>query len=266
LVTLELERPILLSPAAHVERSHPAPALEAEGLWFAYPGRQPVLRGVGLTAEAGRITMILGASGGGKTTLLKLCKGLLAPSQGSITVAGRPLRAAPRRGRLDPNIAYIPQQLGLVRGSTVMENVLTGALARVGIVQSMLRLFSRSLTQEARETLASLGIAHKAEEPVFNLSGGERQRVAIARALMQRPRLILADEFISQLDPVTGRETMGMMRGIAERGVALVMTTHELDVVRRHADQVVVLRDGHKVIDCPATEADVEQLGSVMKG
>jgi phosphonate transport system ATP-binding protein len=147
-----------------------------------------------------------------------------------------------------------------------MENVLTGALSRVGIVQSMLKLFPRSVTQEAHATLESLGIAHKAEEPVFNLSGGERQRAAIARALMQRPRLILADEFISQLDPVTGRETMAMMRGIAERGVALVMTTHELDVVRRHADQVVVLRDGHKVIDCPTAEADVDQLGSVMKG
>lgn len=241
------------------------PALEVRDLWFAYPDRASVLRGVSLTAETGRITMVLGASGGGKTTLLKLCRGLLAPQQGTISVHGRALRAAPQRGRLEPHIAYIPQQLGLVRGMTVLDNTLMGALARTAIFPSLLKLFPREVVREAHATLESLGLGHKAQERVFELSGGERQRVAIARALMQHPRLILADEFISQLDPVTGRETMALMRGIADRGVALVMTTHELDVVRSHADQVVVLRDGVKVLDCPAHEAAVHELGAVMK-
>jgi phosphonate transport system ATP-binding protein len=241
------------------------PAIDARDLWFSYAGGRLVLRGVSASAAHGRITMILGASGGGKTTLLKLLKGLIAPQRGEISVLGRPLIAAPGKGKLDRRVAYIPQQLGLVRSMTVLDNVLTGALGRVGTLASLVKLWPKDTVAQAHETLAVLGIGHKARDKVYALSGGERQRVAIARALMQGPAVILADEFVSQLDPVTTVEIMEAMRGIAGRGVALLMTTHELDVVERFADRVLVLRDGEKVLDCPAAEAGAGDLSALLK-
>ena len=210
--------------------------------------------------------MIVGPSGSGKTSLLKLAKGLLRPQRGTIELMGRPLPRVGMRDKLDPHVAYIPQQLGLVRNLSVLENVLSGALGRVGALGSILKLFPPGCVEEARETLTSLGIGHKANDKLYALSGGERQRVAIARALMQQPRLILADEFVSQLDRVTGFEIMRIMRGIADRGVGVVVTTHELGLVRRHADRVIVMRAGEKVLDEPAARVAVDELEAVIRG
>ena len=214
--------------------------LKASDLWFAYNRRTPVLSGVDMTVAAGRMAMVLGRSGSGKTTLLKVLKGLLRPQRGTVTLHLPPNGARRPAGR----IAYIPQTLGLVRSMTALENTLTGALSRVGTVRSVARAFPREVLEEARETLAGLGIAHKEREPVYNLSGGERQRVAIGRALMQRPALILADEFVSQLDHITAEEILDTMHRLAEGGVGLLVTTHEIDVVVEHADEVVVMRGG----------------------
>jgi phosphonate transport system ATP-binding protein len=203
--------------------------------------------------------MILGMSGSGKTTLLKLCKGLLAPRSGTVRVLGEPVAAAPGRGQLDPRVAYIPQQLGLVRTMSVLENVLTGALGRVRGLASVAGWLPEAERKRAEELLGRLGIRSKASEKVFALSGGERQRVAIARALMQDPRVLLADEFISDLDPVTTETIMAVVDGIARDGVTVVMTTHEMEVVRDHAGHVVVLRDGAKVMDV-RTQPDLAEI------
>jgi len=201
--------------------------------------------------------MVLGASGSGKTTLLKLCKGLLAPQRGVVRVMGTPVTAT-RRRPLDPAVAYIPQHLGLVRNLAVLDNVLTGALARVAVLPSLLRHWPAAERRRAHALLARLGIGHKADEKVHALSGGERQRVAIARALMQEPRLLLADEFVSQLDVHTSRDILAIVRGIAADGVAVVVATHELDLVERHADGVIVLRAGEKVLDRRAAASAVD--------
>ncbi len=212
--------------------------LEARDLWFAYERRSPVLAGVDLTVSGERVAMILGRSGSGKTTLLKVLKGLLRPQRGLVTLHLTGTRRAAE------SIAYIPQTLGLVRSMTALENALAGALPRIGTLRSVARVFPRDLLEETRETLARLGIGHKEHEPVYNLSGGERQRVAIARALMQRPALILADEFVSQLDHITAQQILTMMRRVTREGVGLLVTTHEIDVVMEHADEVLVMRDG----------------------
>ncbi|MBM4433788.1 MAG: ATP-binding cassette domain-containing protein [Chloroflexi bacterium] len=224
------------------------PALRVRDASFSYARSHPVLRGVSFHALAAEVTMILGASGSGKTTLLKLVKGLLPPRTGEVSVLGARV-SAPRRGRLDPRVAYIPQQLGLVRSLSALDNTVVGALSRIGTLPSLMRIPPEPELRHARELLGRLGIAHKADEPVQELSGGERQRVAIARALMQRPRVILADEFISDLDPLTSAEIMSLMREATAEGAAVVMTTHEMDVVREHADHVVVLRGGAVSLD-----------------
>ena len=238
-------------------------AVRLRDIRFHYRKRAPVLEGVSLDIAANRVTAILGASGSGKTTLLRLVKGLDHPRSGEIMMLNG---TRPRSGwRLDPKIAYIPQQLGLVRSRSVLENTLTGAIARVPAWRALLGFFPVAVVAEARATLESLGIAHKAGERVRNLSGGERQRVAIARALMQRPAVILADEFVSQLDPATARDTLALFRGIVGGGVTVVMTTHELDMVEEFADRVIVLRDGVKVLDAEVADVAVMELAAVIR-
>jgi phosphonate transport system ATP-binding protein len=239
-------------------------ALRVDDAWVSYVPRRPVLRGVSLEAHAGAVTMVLGMSGSGKTTLLKLCKGLLSPQRGEVRVLGAPVVPAQYRGRLDSRVAYIPQQLGLVRTLTALDNAVTGAFARIGAVPSLLKLMPENELRQARELIARLGIGHKADEKVYALSGGERQRVAIARALMQQPQVLLADEFISDLDPLTSAEIMAIVRDIVVSGVAVVMTTHEMDVVRGHADHVIVLRDGEKVLDTQGVP-DPESITSALR-
>jgi phosphonate transport system ATP-binding protein len=223
-----------------------APALIARDLWLSYDRQSYVLQGVGLAVERGAMTMILGRSGSGKTTLLKVLNGLLRPQRGSVEL----VCAAGANGRRpQQHIAYVPQTLGLVRNMSALENALTGALSYTPALLSLARVFPKGTVAEAKRTLADLGLGDKLNEQVYALSGGERQRVAIARALMQHPDVILADEFVSQLDPVTTEDILEQMRAIARRGVGLLITTHETEIVASHADRLVVMRDGRIAYD-----------------
>lgn len=252
-------------PAVHASMGEAAgrSAVQLRDVRFHYRKRMPVLRGVSVDFAEQRITAILGASGSGKTTLLRLAKGLDNPQAGDVVVLGK--RRAHGGWRLDRSVAYIPQQLGLVRSRSALENTLTGAIARVPTWRALLGAFPSAIVAEARGTLDSLGIGHKVDERVRNLSGGERQRVAIARALMQRPAVILADEFVSQLDPTTAGETLALFREIVTRGVSVIMTTHELDVVKEFADRVVVLRGGEKVFDAEVADVTVAELAAMIR-
>jgi phosphonate transport system ATP-binding protein len=127
-------------------------------------------------------------------------------------------------------------------------------------------MFPRALVDEAKDTLDRLGLADKAHEPAYRLSGGQRQRVAIARALMQRPALILADEFVSQLDALTATEILDLIRAVArENNVAVLVTTHETDVVEAYADRVVILREGRVVRDAPGGSLSQTEMLELMR-
>jgi phosphonate transport system ATP-binding protein len=206
-----------------------------------------VLQGTELTIRRGVVTMILGRSGSGKTTLLKVLQGLLKPQRGQVRVPER--SAASQQPAPAPRMAYIPQNLGLVRSMSALENTLAGALRFTATWRALFRAFPAAVREEAGQTLTRLGLAHKLHERVCRLSGGERQRVAIARALMQQPDLILADEFVSQLDPVTARDILDMVRDFANQGIGFLVTTHETDVVADYADHLLVMNAGRIIYD-----------------
>jgi phosphonate transport system ATP-binding protein len=251
------------TPRASQNQNGKGAGMEARDIWFSYDGKSQILRGVDLTVQRGLMTMILGRSGSGKTTFLKVLEGLLVPQRGSVRLlaAGQENGSKPRRNR----VAYVPQTLGLVRNMTALENALAGALGRTGTVRTLLRSFPKGIVEEARATLTSLGLGHKMDDQVFSLSGGERQRVAIARALMQQPALILADEFVSQLDPITAEEILEMMRRIAAGGVGFLITTHETDVVAHHADRVVVMRQGVISHDGPGRNLSMDDMLELLR-
>ncbi len=237
-------------------------AVLVRGLGFGYRGSDAVLRDVHLVANAGEITVILGGSGSGKTTLLRLIAGLLRPTAGDVRVLGRD----PARRRLAAEVAYVPQQLGLVRSRSALDNVLVGALGSTSAMMSLLGRYSREHRARAAELLCLLGIGDKAEAPVHSLSGGERQRVAVARALLQEPRVFLADEFVSQLDVLTSRDVLDHVRTMARDGAAVVVTTHELDVALTFADRIIVVRSGTITLSESADDLDEAALLTAIRG
>ena len=226
------------------QNGHAPIALNAEQVWFSYAHHDAVLKNVSLSIPAGKHTVIMGPSGAGKTTLLRVLAGILKPSRGRITVFDQPVDGRGQR-ELSPLIGYIPQQLGLVRNLSALDNVLMGALGRLGDTKSLLGLFPRQEINAAHAALDMMGIDHKSAEQVFHLSGGERQRVAIARTLLQRPRIVIADEFASDLDLAMAYEILDRIRGAAEKeDITFIMSMHRIGLARRFGDEVLALEAG----------------------
>jgi phosphonate transport system ATP-binding protein len=219
-------------------------ALRAEGLWFAYRETEWVLKDVSFSAPRGQVTVIMGPSGTGKTTLLKILAGILIPNRGAVEVFNHPVTGKTPRA-LSPFIGYIPQQLGLVRNLTAIENVLMGSLGRSSSASALLGLFPSREKEMAQAALDLMGIGHKSSEQVFRLSGGERQRVAIARTLLQHPKVVVADEFVSDLDTALASEILARIRQAAEQEqITFVMSMHRQGLVRDFAENIVTLREG----------------------
>jgi len=201
-----------------------------------------ILRGVDLTAAAGEALAVMGPSGAGKTTLLMLMAGLLAPSSGTVTVAGQDLAALNEDGlavfRRD-NVGIVFQAFHLVPAMTALENAAL-PLEFAGRADAFVR---------AAEALDAVGLSGRAQHFPAQLSGGEQQRVALARALAPRPRLLLADEPTGNLDGETGERVMDLLFSLSE-GMTLVLVTHDPALAAR-CGRVVGIRDGRAAEDGP---------------
>jgi len=244
--------------------SSPA-ALHAERVWFSFRNHDWVLRDVSLAIPAGKHTVIMGPSGIGKTTLLRVLAGLLKPNQGQVRVFGHPTEELKPR-ELSALVGYIPQQLGLVRNLSALENVLMGALGRLADSRALLGLFPWGEIEKARAALEMMGIGHKSSEQVFRLSGGERQRVAIARTLLQHPRIVVADEFASDLDLALASEILTRIRRAAEQEqITFIMSMHRMGLARQFGDAVLALKNGelvpgfigNEILETPSIEASL---------
>jgi phosphonate transport system ATP-binding protein len=142
------------------------------------------------------------------------------------------------------------QRFNLVERLSVVTNVLTGRLGHRSWFGSLFFLFRKEDMEIAQETLDRVGLTSKAWSRADKLSGGEQQRVGIARALAQRPEVILADEPVASLDPVTSEEIMGLLREICDRdGITVVVNLHQVDLARRYADRIIGLNAGRLVFD-----------------
>lgn len=192
-------------------------------------GGRPVLRGVTLHVAAGEVVTLEGASGAGKTTLIRAAAGL-APCAGQITANGT---------------AVIFQQHALARRLTAQTNVLVGTLGRIGLLRTALRAWPRAEANWAQECLARVGLAGLGARRTDALSGGERQRVAVARALAQRATVLLADEPVASLDPENAAAVLGLLRDLARRdGLAVLLCLHQPELAARFADRRLRLSEG----------------------
>lgn len=234
-------------------------ALRANHLQFRHKPDIPLLEEVSFELAEGTLTMLMGASGSGKSTLLKVLAGFLQPQQGSLEILGQPAQGIFSTS-LRLQVGYIPQQLGLVRHLTALENVLMGTLGKAG-VGAWFGVFPASEKKRALDFLDQLGIVSKADEKVHRLSGGERQRVAIARTLLQQPKIVLADEFVSDLDFQTAVETLFLVRRLMEQErITFLMSMHEVQLVKMLAETVLILNRGKIQTQCAPTELSLEMI------
>ncbi len=232
-------------------------AIELNNVWYSPTGDNHTLKNIDLRIKRGASVALIGPSGSGKTTLFKIISRLLKPCSGSVSVRSS-------HGELEKHkMGYIPQQLGLVRSLTALENALIGAHARIGFAGTLFGLFSKKEVDLAMKYLSMVGIAHKAGKKVHTLSGGERQRVVIARALMQEPEIILADEFVSNLDIVTAREIMDMMKDLKGKDTTLIIATHDIELARNYSETTVIMKDGVKIGEINSEDIDRNKVRDV---
>ena len=225
--------------------------IQMNDVWVSYDSKNYVLNGINLSVERGTNYAIVGQSGSGKSTLLKLINGMLIPSKGRVNVEYQSPDFRDKKFKpLMHRIGYIPQNLGLVKNISVMENVLIGALPRVSPIKSFFKIFPEEEIQNAERILKHVGIEDKSERKAYMLSGGEKRRVAIARALMQKPTILLADEIVSELDHVTAREIMNLIADAQKRmNLTAIMVHHDIQLALEYANRVAVIKEGQKILE-----------------
>jgi phosphonate transport system ATP-binding protein len=232
------------------------------------PGK-PVLTDINLEIATQGITAIIGPSGTGKSTLIRCINRLVEPTAGEILFDGRDLvklsRAELRHARR--HIGMVFQEYNLVERLTVMENLLSGRLGYVSSWRAWRRRFPPEDIRKAFELLDVVGLSGFAHRRADALSGGQRQRVGIARAVMQEPKLLLADEPTSSLDPKTSVEIMDLLAEVGRsRNIPVLINMHDVELAKRFADRIVGMSGGRVIFDGPPANLSDEILKQIYGG
>ncbi|MET0422613.1 MAG: metal ABC transporter ATP-binding protein, partial [Actinoplanes sp.] len=209
-----------------------------------------VLRGVDLTVHAGEVLALAGPNGAGKSTLIKAVLGLAQVVSGRIETGG-PTGYVPQSGALDPDFPV-----------SALQVVLMGRYRRIG----WWRPTGRADRAAATAALERVGLADRARDRFGLLSGGQRQRVLVARALVAEPRLLLLDEPFNGVDALSRDAILEVLHELATGGAAIVLSTHDLDLARSHADQVCLLNGRQWATGRPAETLDSENLRAAYGG
>lgn len=204
--------------------------LQLDGIHRSF-GDRLVLDDVGFAVERGKLTGFVGGNGAGKTTTMRIILGVLTPDSGTITFDGAPLGDHQRRA-----FGYMPEERGLYPKMHVLDQI--AYLARLHGFDR------RAATQRARDLLEKLGLGERLDSPVDDLSLGNQQRAQIAAALVHDPEVLILDEPFSGLDPMAVDVVLGVLQEHASRGVPVLFSSHQLDVVERLCDDVVVIAGG----------------------
>ncbi|MDO4265893.1 MAG: phosphonate ABC transporter ATP-binding protein [Eubacteriales bacterium] len=221
------------------------------------------LEDVNLCINDGEFVSIIGLSGAGKSTLLRSINRLIDVTSGNITVNGTSITKAGKSElrKIRRHICMISQNFNLVKRSTVQMNVLSGRLGYYSTIKSILGLFSKEDYQRTVEALEQVGLSDKLHTRSDELSGGQQQRVSIARTLVQQADIILADEPVASLDPVTSRKILSDLQDINRRlGKTVIVNIHSVELAKEFSTRVIAMKSGRIVFDGTPEELTEEEL------
>ena len=234
-----------------------------------YPNGTVGLDDVNLTIQDGEFVAIIGRSGAGKSTLLRSVNRMHQITAGTLTVNGTDVSTLSGKSlrRFRRGIGMVFQSFNLVTRTTVIKNVLSACVPDMPFWRVLLGTFRKEDKIKALESLDKVGILDKAYMRADQLSGGQQQRVALARTLTQDPRIILADEPVAALDPVTAKQVMqDFVRINQEMGISILLNIHHVDLALKYCDRVIGVRAGEIVFDGPASTITQEQIDAVYNG
>ncbi|NDU74913.1 ATP-binding cassette domain-containing protein [Actinomadura sp. DSM 109109] len=243
------------------------PLLQARGIGKSY-GHVEVLRGVDFAVARGEVTALIGDNGAGKSTLVKILSGALSPDAGEILLDGERVSFGSPESAHALGIETVYQDLALAPELGSAENVFAGReLLKPGLLGRLGVLDRKTMRERARRAFTDMGTDVKdIEAPVAALSGGQRQSVAICRSVMWADKVIFMDEPTAALGVRQTGKVLELIRRVADRGIAVVLISHNMPEVLQVADSVQVLRLGRRVAEYRAAEATVEQLVGAMTG
>jgi phosphonate transport system ATP-binding protein len=240
--------------------------IKFEGVVKTYPNGVQALKGVDLSIEQGEFVCIIGLSGAGKSTLLRSINQMHQITGGKLTVddvdvstlKGKELR------RFRRNIGMVFQSFNLVKRTTVIKNVLAARVADMPLWKSLLGLYAKQDKIIALEALDQVGILEKAYSRADQLSGGQQQRVALARTVAQQPKIILADEPVASLDPVTSQQVMSDFVKINKAlNITVIANMHHVDIALKYANRIIGVKEGKIVFDGPSSKVTNDILKEI---
>ena len=231
-----------------------------------YPNGTVGLKDVTLTIQDGEFVAIIGRSGAGKSTLLRSVNRMHDITEGRLTVEG--VNVSTLKGkdlrRFRRGIGMVFQSFNLVTRTTVIRNVLAACVPEMPFWRVLLGAFRKQDKLTALGSLDKVGILDKAYIRADQLSGGQQQRVALARTLAQNPKIILADEPVAALDPVTAKQVMqDFVRINKDMGISILLNIHHVELAIEYADRIIGIRAGQIVYDGPAKAVDQTVLSSI---
>ncbi len=213
--------------------------LRADGLVKVYGGRK-VVDGVSLEVRVGEIVGLLGQNGAGKTTTFYMIMGLIRPDGGKVFLDGTDVTSFPMHKRARMGLGYLSQEPSTFRKLTVEENIRA--------ILETLDYTKEQVEEETKRLLEDLGIEHLRRSKAYSLSGGERRRLEIARALVTKPRFMLLDEPFSGIDPIAVQDIQGIVVGLRQKGIGLLITDHNVRETLSITDRSYIMADGKVLI------------------
>lgn len=234
-----------------------------------YPNGFEALKNISLNIEQGEFIAIIGLSGAGKSTLIRTINRMHDITEGTLVVDGTDVMSLHGKAlrTFRRHIGMIFQSFNLITRTTVIKNVLTAFVPDLPWWRATFGVFSKDEKISALEALDKVGILDKAYVRADQLSGGQQQRVALARTLAQNPQIILADEPVASLDPVTAKQVMDDFKRInRDMNITVLINIHHVDLALQYAKRVIGIRAGEIVYDGSAENVTQEVLDAIYQG
>jgi phosphonate transport system ATP-binding protein len=242
------------------------PLLSVKNVKKIYRNHTQALKGISFDMFEGEFVVIIGSSGSGKSTLLRCINQLITQTEGSIVFKGEAVEKLnnSKLKKIRREIGMIFQHYNLIDRSTVIQNVLHGRLGYMNDFHGVFDLYSREDKWNAFNILERVGLANEIHKRADQLSGGQKQRVGISRALAQNPSLMLADEPIASLDPVSSGIVMDYLYSICrEDGISAIVSLHQVDFAIKYATRIIGIKNGLIVFDGKPSELSETKIDEI---